>query len=502
MDKSNLSQKITIVLITILSLIFFFLLKPELSYDDPDAYWHIELGQYMIENKTIIDEGIHTFSEEPLTYVAHEVGFQLLLAFFYNIGGWNTVYIFTMLCLGFTIWGMYRLGQISRKEVGLDIHHPFLFIFVLFVTELIYMMYFTSRPQMLSTPIIVWFFVWLRRFQMNPNMKKIGILFLLSLALANVHGGVWLIIVVFFIMTLLESIFYKKLTKYHFIAFIMIIIGGILNTGGLDTILYILTVSSPFSAYNSEWQPLNFASTLGSFMVVVVFVWASAYLIKEKKNLFYLIFMTGILYLGLANSKQHLYLILFLPYFASVAIEYVPIFDKFKEYKNIITAKYMAIVTLVGLSIATLIGLFTPYKPLVDIYPVKEMEFINEHHEKGRPKVLTDYVVSGYVMFSGGNILTDGRFDPFIAEETKGIYDWTAFERSINAMYDGDYLLEIIEYDKPDYLILPQLPNEEEIKKVSHITPQYLKMKNAIEQLGEPDFTGDYGNVWHFEWDK
>lgn len=39
------------------------LMFPKFSYNDPDTFWHIELGQYMIEHGQVLHHAIHTFTE-------------------------------------------------------------------------------------------------------------------------------------------------------------------------------------------------------------------------------------------------------------------------------------------------------------------------------------------------------------------------------------------------------------------------------------------------------
>ena len=56
---------------------------------------------------------------------------------------------------------------------------------------------------------------------------------------------------------------------------------------------------------------------------------------------------------------------------------------------------------------------------------------------------MAPYGASGYVMFRGGDILCDGRQDPFITEHSVGALGWNAFQRSMYGY--GEYLPEIVE---------------------------------------------------------
>lgn len=84
---------------------------------------------------------------------------------------------------------------------------------------------------------------------------------------------------------------------------------------------------------------------------------------------------------------------------------------------------------------------------------------------------------------SRGDVLCDGRQDPFVTKDSLGVLGWTAFERSMHGF--SEYLPEIVNYDHPDYVITS--------KKVS-----YKLLKEWTQKFGQPVFTGTYGSVFSF----
>ena len=52
---------------SVLAAVAILLMFPRYSYNDPDTFWHIELGRYMIEHGTILHHAIHTFYQDQLT---------------------------------------------------------------------------------------------------------------------------------------------------------------------------------------------------------------------------------------------------------------------------------------------------------------------------------------------------------------------------------------------------------------------------------------------------
>ncbi|WEK55308.1 MAG: hypothetical protein P0Y55_04390 [Candidatus Cohnella colombiensis] len=474
--KTNLSLVYGAIVAVVVVLLF-----PEFSYNDPDTFWHIELGRYMIEHQTVLHHAIHTFYNDQLPYVPHEFGFQIIIATLYMTLGWPGIYLLTAVCMYFLIVGLIRLTQISRKELGLSPIHAALLLVVLTVSIFIYYFYFTSRPQMISACLIVWFFIFLRLFRLEQKFKHSVILVGFSCLLANIHAGVWPVIAVFTVMAIIEALFEKRLTKRKIITFALIFVAGMLNVGGLKSILYITTVThNNTNMLINEWQPIHFGSLTDMPQTILLLVFASLLPFALHKKLFRYMFMLGILFLGVSSYKQNLFMWLFLPYFAATVVDQIPYLHKIDTKLN----KKFIVIPLI-LALLFNIGYVFIKPPVINQadYPVLEMTYILEQTEQGtRPHVLTNYGASGYVNFRGGNILTDGRQDPFITDASKGVFGWTAFQRSMHGFNEN--LPDIVNYDQPDYVIT----------KLDFTGRAYDMM---VSKYGKPVFTGDFGNVFH-----
>ncbi|MHA6528877.1 hypothetical protein [Paenibacillus sp. BAC0078] len=456
------------------------LMMPKYSYNDPDTFWHIELGRYMIAHGTVLHHAIHTFYGDKLPYIPHEFGFQILLAPLYQKFGWPGVYLLTALCLFLLVMGLLRLGRISRKELGMTEEHPLLLPFVLLITSWIYYNYFKGRPQMISSWMIVWFFVYLREFQLKTNLKYAAAMVLLSCAVANIHTGVWLVIAVFTGMAALESLLERKLTWRRAAVFILVWLSGLLNPGGLKSLLFIFTVTHKnFNMLINEWQPIQYSrlENLPILLLLLFFAVTLPFSLQKKPFRFFL--MTGILYLGVSNFKQNLFMWLFIPYFAGAFFEAIP-------YLRNTTFRFSRRLLMLALAVGLLfnIGYIFAVPPVIDAraYPVDEMNYVMEHTAQGiRPKVLSSYGSSGYVMFRGGDVLCDGRQDPFITKDSIGVMGWTAFERSMYGF--SEYLPDIVNFDHPDYIIVKEGSS-------SRLYQDWVKA------FGSPVYKGSYGSVF------
>ncbi|MFC5530247.1 hypothetical protein [Cohnella yongneupensis] len=453
---------------------------PNNSYNDPDTFWHIELGRYMLQHHMVLHHAIHTYAGSALPYIPHEFGFQIVIALLYNAFGWPGIFILTSSSLYFLIWGLYRLAAVSRKELRYDEPPALVVAIVIAVAICVYYYYFTSRPQMISSGLIVWFFVFLREYRMSGKVKTVALLILLSVLIANVHAGVWPVVAVFTGMAALEEIAEKRLTKKRLAAFVAVSVSGLFNVGGWRSILYILTVTQHhFNLLINEWKPIQFTSFDNLPRLIALLFFAAILPYSIHKKLFRTFVMLGVLYLGVSNYKQNLFLWLFIPYFAATAVEAVP---KLRVMQFRIGQRSFLACAASGLILLTAYASIHPTTINAVKYPVEEMTYVLQQTPAGdRPKVMAHYGSSGYVMYRGGDVLTDGRQDPFITDASRGALGWTAFERSMYGF--SDRLPDIVRADKPDYLL-------------ARSTESRTLLDDWAKRYGAPVFKGKYGSVF------
>ncbi len=449
------------------------------SWYDFDTYWHLRVGLDMIEKGRITYEAINTF-QEHLPFTPHEVGFQFIFAELFKWGGWSGVHLLTVTCFSFLVYGLYRLVYISQKENGLSDSglHPLIHILIAAVAILIYCIYFKLRPQMVSTPALLWFFIWMRTFQDSKRMLSAVMMVVLAVFVSLVHAAVFPVLLVFWSFSLAESLFGGDVKRSHVFVTLFLFAAAFCNADPLHSVFYIASTPE-FSKFISEWDPVNFREF--PLLAVALFVYVWGLWASKSKTLFRLIFGLGILFLGVATYKTFLFLLVFVCYEFASAVESIPYVGK---YKNSFLSKRPLMIGLYAIVIAILLlrGITTPYEDNKKAFPADEMDYILKQDQA--PKVLASYDISGYVMYRNARVLADGRFDPFITEASKGIRERTSFERALTAFQSSDDLLEVIKADQPKYLVLPAQ------SKTSAARERILK------ELGSPVFTGSYGHVF------
>lgn len=469
--------------IPVIAAIVVLCLWPSTSYNDSDTFWHIENGLYMLEHRVVLHHALHTFYGDSLPYIPHEFGFQLIEAALYKTFGWPGIYLLTAASFGLLIVGLHRLMDISRRELGKPGMPLACWLLLVPVALWVYYVYFTSRPQMMSAFLIVWYVVWLRSYRMTGKLRYGAALTLGSLLIANVHAGVWPVIAVFSGMQIAETLWERNGKLRDIYVYAAAALAGLLNPGGWRSLTYILVATkNDYNRLINEWVPIDFLDWENVPIVLMLLFFAYILPFSHGKKAFRIMMIVGIAYLGTTNIKQNLFLWLFVPYFAAAAVDRAPLIRSLGKLRVAIRPKAVWLGMSAGLLLNAVYVFAKPPEVDAKTYPVDEMTYILERANPGeRPKVLARYGSSGYVMFRGGNVLCDGREDPFITDDSVGLYGWNAFERSMYGF--SDRLPAIAASDRPDY-VLVKSDSSEQLKK------------QWADAFGTPLYTGRYGSVY------
>lgn len=148
--------------------------------NDADTYWHIAVGQWMMESGTVphVDPFSSTALGEP--WIAKEWLSQLLYAFAHDLGGWTAVIVLTAVAAA-AAFGL--LGWFLRRN--LTVLPAVLLVscaFVLVAPHLV------ARPHVLALPVMVG---WVGGLAVAADRRQGPSLWLLPLMVlwANLHGG-------------------------------------------------------------------------------------------------------------------------------------------------------------------------------------------------------------------------------------------------------------------------------------------------------------------------
>jgi len=122
-------------------------LRLKYAVRDPDLFWHLKVGDWIVEHSALPHTGILSRTAANLPWVAYSWGYELLLSWSYSVGGLVGVGIFgvmlTVLVAFFLYWMLYRLSGRVWFSVALAAVACSAFLFngmprPMFISEILY----------------------------------------------------------------------------------------------------------------------------------------------------------------------------------------------------------------------------------------------------------------------------------------------------------------------------------------------------------------------------
>ncbi len=146
---------------------------------DPDFWWHLRSGQWMVENQAIPHADPFSWTKRGAPWVAHEWLSEVLIYGLYRLGG------FPLLILVFGIIITTAFGLVYLRSPA----KPYLAGFALLLGALATAPTWGVRPQMFSLLLGSLFLYLLDRFQETGRTSLLIQLPLLTILWVNLHAG-------------------------------------------------------------------------------------------------------------------------------------------------------------------------------------------------------------------------------------------------------------------------------------------------------------------------
>jgi hypothetical protein len=191
--------------ITLVVSLFLITLRP---IADPDFWWHLRTGQFIVQAQTIPHTDPFSDTKVGQPWLTHEWLSEVMIYAIFRLGGYGLlILIFSVIITGAFLLTYLRSPAESR---------PYVAGFVLLLGAVSTAPTWGVRPQMLSLLLASLFLFLLDRFQRSGKLKFLIPLPLLMLAWVNMHAGYFLGLVllgVFIIgglIDMLVAVFFKR----------------------------------------------------------------------------------------------------------------------------------------------------------------------------------------------------------------------------------------------------------------------------------------------------
>ena len=378
---------------------------------DPDVYWHIANGESLLQNGLTRQD---FFSYWEGNFISHEWLYDIIIYLIYSVGGYISVKLFSFLCVGTAFFLCFKLASERTKMNPLVYVFPFILMFA-------NIMFLEPRPQIISLLLLT-----VEIYLLEKN-KYLWALPIISLFVANTHGGSIFLIILIPIIYLIAQFFEKKsvLNVKKTLLIVVIMLATIFITPyGIDCATYGLTMPDYVLSLVTEWKVIiiNHKDMLPCFLLLVPLA-AMAYSQKATlKDILMLCLglMATFIYLRMVTILVPLYIVFGCPHIMW-CIEKV--LEKLKA-SNLKTFKMPKVNLLFPcLLLIFLIGFnstnYTIEKAEASgkFAPTIITKYIEENDIDVKNNIMfNNYNFGGYLIFNGYKTFIDGRTDVFLSE--------------------------------------------------------------------------------------
>ena len=466
LDNKNININKIIYSSLIILIVLYLFLKYE---DNPDIYFMLNNGKYLVENgfTNIEPFTIHNFTnytfEKWLTCI-----FCYTIYKYFGMIGLNVVMYLFVGITAFVIYKVYKCVGNNRYWIPLFIIGTYSLLFI------------QKRPQLASNILILLEFYALENYIKKDDIKYLFSLPIISILIINIHSTIYfifyLVLLPFFFQNLklssntfkISGSFNRKRLKDLILISIISTITALINPYTYNTFIYnwnaYFSNSSELSIM--ELKPLSIEYTYIFLIVITIFVLHIIRIIKKPQiiPIRYLLLFYGFLIFTLMHMRNLQYFILF----SGIILSY--------NYKNMPKIQLSKYSILVILFISILVCTFSLN---TNRYEYDLLDNLNISKES---KIFTDYNLGSYDEWLGYKCYIDTRseiFDKKINKEKDIISEYVD-------IYKGHYTIDEIQniYDFDYYHIYKknqlyyQLKNNKNWKILKETNDQIIFGKN------------------------
>jgi hypothetical protein len=228
---------------------------------DPDIFWHLVTGQWMVDHHQLVSQDIFTFTVHGRRWIDPEYTTEIIVYLLFKAGG------LTLVSLGFAAVTFAGFLLIWRR-VRIEKSNPVIAAVLVGVAGLAGAAVWGPRPQMITFAFTCLELFWLDRY-LRGRSRAIYWLPLVMVAWANLHGGFLFGLVPVGVAAVVEAIHWirrvdgdthKRRCRNLVLVFVGCCAAAVLNPRGIS--LYGYVIQPQFSVvqqnFIAEWQSPNF----------------------------------------------------------------------------------------------------------------------------------------------------------------------------------------------------------------------------------------------------
>lgn len=372
--------------------------------NDPDSYWQIAVGQWMVDHRTVPVTDMYSFTMRGQPWISTQWLAQVIYSQIHLWFGWAGVVALTALAIALTYVLLTRFLVRYFNDVPVMILLPASF--------LVGLPHFYARPHALALPVMV---AWVAALLSAAERREAPsfVLVVLMTLWSNLHGGF-----VFGLMLIgpiaLDAVLNAnapdrmRLLLRWFVFGLVALAASCITPYGWNSLLAARAILNLGEALTliREWAPADF-SFLGPVEAGVLLVIALAFLKGVKLPLMRTVLFVGLLYMALSHIRNADVFALLGP--MVVAAPLAAQFGGRSEAGLTFPRPHgFALAGTVALMLAMTAGALAlgQYRPDPKMAPAAAVAALEQHHAA---RVFNDYDFGGYLISQGVPPYIDGR---------------------------------------------------------------------------------------------
>ncbi len=397
-----------------------------------DPYWHIRVGEWIVDNRKIPYTGIFSHTKADAHWTPHSWLSEIIMYLIFNAAGWPGLVMMGVTATTLSI--LIMLKYLLEKLPPIRALCLMLMAYGMLITHIM------PRPHILALPVMTFWFVQLLKASEQHKAPSLYNALLLILW-ANIHGSylIGIVYALFFsfesVVTAPPSIDRTRLIK-QWAVFLAVSIACLMATPlGLDGLLlpFQLTDQSYSMSIISEWQSSNFQTFQFLELWIIVLI-VFGFTQKMELPLLRLVFLIGLIHLSLKHNRYATDLMSL----QAPLILAAPLAKHWhiKSEDNKFTLGSLLPVT--ALSKALIILALAGWS--IYIFAFKDIEFplskrinsmlLTVRQAELPGKVFNDYNIGGFLIFQGIDTFIDSRAELYKDDFIKSTFEATSLAGS------------------------------------------------------------------------
>jgi hypothetical protein len=377
--------------------------------NDPDSYWHVVVGRWIVAHGWVptADPFSFTFAGKP--WIAKEWLSQLLYAGAYGLAGWTGMAILAAAAtaLAFALLAHWLERSLAPLAVPILLAGSFILVAP----------HLTARPHVLALPVMV---AWTGGLVAAADERRVPSLWLLPLMAlwANLHGG-FTFGLVLVAAAGLDAVFSAPKAERKRLAFawarflVLALVAACVTPYGPESILVTGRILGMGDAlrFIGEWKPQDFGH-VGSFEILLLLAIGLALHRGFTLPPFRILTILGLLHLALSANRNTELMGLLAPLFlAGPLAAQVPSLRAAGPARANPALAALIVATLVPVTAA--LAAVTAPSPPVTITPAAALDALRK---ATNGPVLNAYDFGGYLIANGVPTFIDGRTELYGAD--------------------------------------------------------------------------------------